>query len=48
MCYIEALSHHEFIFVCGMRLCSNFIDIHMGVQLSEPLAEGTVYSSFYI
>lgn len=47
MCYIEALSIHEFIFVCGMRLCSNFIDIHMGVQLSEPLAEEIVYSSFY-
>jgi hypothetical protein len=44
----EALSHHGFIFVCGMRLCSNFIDVHVCVQLSEPLAEGIVYSPFYI
>ena len=29
------LSHFKFIFVCGVRLCSNFIDLHVAVQLSQ-------------
>ena len=29
------LSHFEFIFVHGMRICSNFIDLHAAVQFSQ-------------
>ena len=28
-------SHFEFIFVCGKRVCSNFIDVHAAVQLFQ-------------
>ena len=31
----KSLSHFEFIFVYGMRVCSNFIDLHVAVQLSQ-------------
>ena len=31
----KSLRHFEFIFVCGMRVCSNFIDLHEVVQLSQ-------------
>ena len=27
--------HFEFIFVCGVRKCSNFILLHVAVQLSK-------------
>ena len=30
-----SLSHFEFIFVFGVRVCSNFIDLHAAVQLSQ-------------
>ena len=32
---IKSLSHFEFIFVFGVRECSNFIDLHVAVQLSQ-------------
>ena len=32
---IKSLSHFEFIFVYGVRECSNFIDLHVAVQLSQ-------------
>ena len=28
----KSLSHFEFIFVCGVRVCSCFIDLHVAVQ----------------
>ena len=31
----KSLSHFELIFVFGVRVCSNFIDLHMAVQLSQ-------------
>ena len=31
----KSLSHFEFIFVYGVRVCSNFIDVHAVVQLSQ-------------
>ena len=31
----KILRHFEFIFVRGMRLCSNFIDLYAAVQLSQ-------------
>ena len=30
----KCLSHFEFIFVYGVRVCSNFIDLHVAIQLS--------------
>ena len=35
-CHIhKSLSHFEFIFVYDVRVCSNFIDLHAVVQLSQ-------------
>ena len=31
----KALSHFEFIFVYGVRVCSNFINLLVAVQLSQ-------------
>ena len=31
----KSLSHFEFIFVYAMRVCSNFIDLHAAVQVSQ-------------
>ena len=42
------LSHFEFIFVHGVRVCSSFIDLYAAVQFSAPLAEETVFFPFYI
>ena len=32
---VKSLSHFEFIFVDGVRACSNLIDLHAAVQLSQ-------------
>ena len=32
---LKSLSHFEFIFVHGVRVCSNFTDLHAAVQLSH-------------
>ena len=31
----SSLIHFEFIFVCGVRKCSNFILLHVAVQFSQ-------------
>ena len=31
----QSLSHFEFIFMHGLRVCSNFIDLHVAFQLSQ-------------
>ena len=31
----KSLSHFQFIFVYGMKVYSNFIDLHAAVQLSQ-------------
>ena len=31
----NSLSHFEFIFVCGVRECSYFINLHVSIQLSQ-------------
>ena len=31
----KSLSYFEFIFVCGVRVCSNFTDLHEAVQFSQ-------------
>ena len=32
----KSLIHFEFIFVNGVRQCSNFIRLHVAVQFSQP------------
>ena len=32
---VKSLSHFEFIFVYDVQMCSNFIDLHVAVQLSQ-------------
>ena len=32
---LKSLSHFEFIFVYGVRMCFNFIDLHAAEQLSQ-------------
>ena len=35
-CFVfKSLSHFEFIFVYGVRVCSKFIDLYVAVQLSQ-------------
>ena len=31
----RSLIHFEFIFVCGVRRCSDFIPLHVAVQFSQ-------------
>ena len=33
----RSLIHFEFIFMCGVRKCSNFILLHVAVQFSQHL-----------
>ena len=45
----KSLIHFEFIFVYGVRECSNFILLHVAVQFSQHhLLEETVFSPLYI
>ena len=45
----RSLIHFEFIFVYGVRECSNFIPSHVAVQFSHHhLVEETVSSSLHI
>ena len=45
----KSLSHSEFIFVHGVRVCSNFIDLHVAVQLSRHhLLKILSFSPLYI
>ena len=44
----KSLSHFEFIFIHGVRLCSSFIDLHVGQVFPTPFAEKPVFSPFYI
>uniref|UniRef100_A0A8D1L5E0 Secreted protein n=1 Tax=Sus scrofa TaxID=9823 RepID=A0A8D1L5E0_PIG len=43
----KSLSHFEFIFVHGLRVCSSFIDLHAAVQFSQHhLLKGLFFSHF--
>ena len=43
----KSLSHFEFVFVHGVRVCSNFIDLHAAVQFSQHhLLKGLSYSHY--
>ena len=41
-------SHFEFIFVCGKRMCSNFIDLRAAVQLVQHYLLKRLYFSHCI
>ena len=44
----KSLSHFEFIFVHGVRLCSSFIDLYAAIQVYSAISpEKTVFSQFY-
>ena len=44
----KGLSHFEFIFVYGMEVCSNVIDLHMAVQFSQhPLLKRLSFLHVY-
>ena len=46
---VKSLSHFEFIFLSGVRMCSNFIDLHVAIPIFlTPLAEETILSPLYI
>ena len=40
----RSLIYSEFIFVYGVRKCSNFILLHVAIQFPAPLIEKTVFS----
>ena len=45
----RSLIHFEFIFVCGVRECANFILLHVAAPVfPAPLTEETVFSPLYI
>ena len=43
-----SLSHFEFIFVHAVRVCSNFVDLHAAVQLSQHYFLKSLFSPLYI
>ena len=44
----RSLIHFEFIFVYGVRECSNFILLHVAVLFPAPFIEEAVFSPLYI
>ena len=44
----KSLSHFDFIFVCVVRQCSNFINLHAAVQLSQQHLLKRLSSLLYI
>ena len=43
----KSLSHFEFIFMHGVRVCSSFIDLHVAVQVSlQDLPKRLSFSQF--
>ena len=45
----RSLVHFEFVFVYGVRKCSNFILLHVAVQFfPAPLIEEVVFAPLYI
>uniref|UniRef100_A0A4X1VUM0 Uncharacterized protein n=1 Tax=Sus scrofa TaxID=9823 RepID=A0A4X1VUM0_PIG len=44
----KSLSHFEFIFVLGVRLCSSFIDLHAAVWFSQHHLLKRLYFSYFI
>ena len=44
----QSLSHFEFIFVHGVRVCSNFIDLQAAVQVSQKCLLSRLYFSHFM
>ena len=44
----KSFSRFGGIFVPGVRACSSFTDLHAAVQVSQQLAEKTVFFPFYV
>ena len=44
----RSLIHFEFIFVYGVRKCSNFILLHVAVQFSQHHILNTLFSPLYV
>ena len=44
----KSLSHFEFIFVGGVRVCSDFTDLHVAVHLYEYHLLKTVFSLCFL
>ena len=50
----KSLIHFEFVFVCGVRRCSDFIRLHVAVQFSQHcllkrlLSPSNILTSFVI
>ena len=44
----RSLIHFEFIFMCGVRECSNFIILHVAVQFSQYCLLKRLFSPLYI
>ena len=42
------LIYFEFVFMYGVRECSNFILLHVAVQFSQPLIEEAAISPLYV
>ena len=43
----RSLIHFEFIFVYGIRKCSNFILLHVAIQFSSTTVEEAVFAPLY-
>ena len=40
----RSLIHFEFIFVCGIKKCSNFILLHVAVHFSQSIPRNHLHS----
>ena len=45
---VKSWSHFEFIFMSGMKMCSNFIDLHAAAQLAQRHLLKRLSFPFYI
>ena len=43
----KSLSSFEFIFMYGVRVCSNLIDLHAAIQLSQNLSLKSLFPILY-
>ena len=44
----SSLNHFEFIFVYGVKECSNLIVLHVSVNFSSNIVEETIFSPSYV
>ena len=45
---LKSLNYFEFIFVYGVRVCSNFIALHAAVQVSKQCLLNRLYFSHFM